>query len=206
MPLVLHDQHTDFQISLWNISEEETFFTERISYRSTVSHPTRKTQQLATRFLLNLMHPEFPFDEVASNQSGKPILVSKDVHFSLSHCNGYAAAIISKGKQVGIDVEQISPRVLKIEKKFLNPAELLLLSLLSEDDRIIYATLFWSIKETVFKWWGMGQVDFSNNIQIQPFLISDKGIVEVHFQKENLIILQVNFLRIDNIWLTYLSS
>lgn len=206
MPLVLHHKHTDFEISLWNISEEEVFFTEKISYRSNFEHPYRRIQQMATRYLLNLMHLEFPFDKVASNQSGKPILITNGVHFSVSHCNNYAAAIIGSSKQVGIDVEQISPRVLKIEKKFLNLAELQLLSLLGEDDRLIHATLFWSIKETVFKWWGRGQVDFINNIQIQPFLFSENGVVDVHFQKDKLKILKVNFLRVNNIWLTYLSS
>jgi phosphopantetheine--protein transferase-like protein len=206
MPLVLHHLHTDFQISLWNISEEENFFTEKISYRSTVSHLSRRTQQLAARFLLKLMQPEFPFHEVESNISGKPVLGSKELHFSLSHCNNHAAAIISNYKQVGVDVEQISPRVLKIEKKFLNPGELKLLSSLNEEDRIIYATLFWSMKESVFKWWGRGQIDFSDNIKIQPFLFGEKGFAVIHFQRENLINLQVNFLRIDNIWLTYLIS
>jgi len=36
-------------------------------------------------------------------------------------------------------------------------------------------TLLWSAKEAVFKWWSYGNVDFSEMIRLQPFLLQPSG-------------------------------
>ena len=205
MPLIFHHNLNNFQISLWKICEEESFYAEKISYKPEAKNNEKRIQQFAARYLLELMNPNFPFDQVVKNNSGKPGFASGKINFSLSHCTGYAASIISYNKLVGIDVEIVSDRVLKIEHKFLNDPELEMLSVLSDSDRTIFATLFWSIKETVYKWWGRGNVDFSEHIKIQPTNLKS-GKIKVNFLHTPNNMLEVECMLINDIWITHICQ
>lgn len=202
MPCIYTQEGEGIQLALWKITETADFFNQKISYRSPASNPEVKTQQLASRFLLNELSPDFSFDDVVLNNSGKPVFPDQEKHFSLSHTKGYAAAIINEHKPVGIDIELISDRVLRVEHKFLNEHERGLLSRFDSEARVKYATLCWSIKETVFKCWGEGGVDFSSHINIVDITDADQGSSEVQFMK-NGFHHQVNYMLFGDLWLTY---
>ena len=52
--------------------------------------------------------------------------------------------------------------------KFLSAKEHELFHLIQPDkDRIPFSTLLWSAKESVFKWYGNGGVDFRKEIQLK---------------------------------------
>ena len=205
MPLVFTKDHQGSQIGLWSIEEEESFFSERIPYRSDSSHAVKRLQQLSSRYLLELMHPSFPFHQVELSKAGKPILAESILHFSLSHCDGFSAAILGKNAPVGIDVERINPRILRVETKFLNANEYELLSECNEESRVVYATLFWSIKETVFKWWGDGAVDFAEQIQIKKIDLLDQGKAVIEFGTDSEKMLLVDYIRYQDTWVTYVE-
>ena len=205
MPLVFNKDHHGSQITLWSIEEEEPFFAERIPYRPDSSHAVKRLQQLSSRYLLELMHPSFPFHQVELSKAGKPILAESILHFSLSHCDGFSAAILGKNAPVGIDVERINPRILRVETKFLNANEYELLSGCNEESRVVYATLFWSIKETVFKWWGDGAVDFAKQIQIKKIELLDQGKAVIEFGTDSEKMLLVDYIRYQDTWVTYVE-
>ena len=205
MPLVFTKDHHGSQIALWSIEEEEPFFAERIPYRPDSSHAVKRLQQLSSRYLLELMHPSFPFHQVELSKAGKPILAESVLHFSLSHCDGFSAAILGKNAPVGIDVERINPRILRVETKFLNANEYELLSECNEESRVVYATLFWSIKETVFKWWGDGAVDFAEQIQIKKIELLDQGKAVIEFGTDSEKMLYVDYIRYQDTWVTYVA-
>ena len=205
MPLVFNKDHHGSQITLWSIEEEEPFFAERIPYRPDSSHAVKRLQQLSSRYLLELMHPSFPFHQVELSKAGKPILAESEFHFSLSHCDGFSAAILGKNAPVGIDVERINPRILRIEKKFFNTNEYQLLSRYNEESRVVYSTLFWSIKETVFKWWGDGAVDFAKQIQIKKIELLDQGKAVIEFGTDSEKMLYVDYIRYQDTWVTYVE-
>jgi phosphopantetheinyl transferase len=205
MPLVFTKDHHGSQIILWSIEEEEPFFAERIPYRPDSSHAVKRLQQLSSRYLLELMHPSFPFHQVELSKAGKPILAESILHFSLSHCDGFSAAILGKNAPVGIDVERINPRILRVETKFLNANEYELLSGCNEESRVVYATLFWSIKETVFKWWGDGAVDFAEQIQIKKIDLLDQGKAVIEFGTDSEKILFVDYIQYQDTWVTYVE-
>lgn len=106
-------------------------------------------------------------------------------HFSISHCGNFAAAIVSSSQRVGIDIELITPRVEKIKHKFLHPNELTEWKIdeLNDLKRIETLTLLWSCKEAMFKWWGRGDVDFSEVMRIDASDIAEKGILKARFTK-----------------------
>jgi phosphopantetheinyl transferase len=150
------------------------------------------------------LQPSFPFDQIQLNPAGKPFLPGGR-QFSISHTRGFAAGIISAETPVGIDIEYISPRVLKIEKKFLNPQEYALLAPFSEQDRIVFSSLFWSIKETVYKCWGNGGVDFTEQIRIQSFSNHDHGTAAIQFGQSTTVH-TVNYLREGDLWMSYMQA
>ena len=205
MPLVRSIHNADISLGLWEITEEALFFEQAIPYRAIASNPGQQLQQLASRMVLNVLQPSFPFDQIQLNPAGKPSLPEGMPQFSISHTKGFAAGIISAETPVGIDIESISPRVLKVEKKFLNPHEFALLATFSEQDRIVFACLFWSIKETVYKCWGNGGVDFIEQIRIQSFDLQDYGAAAIQFG-QSAAVHTVHYLREGDLWLSYMQA
>lgn len=204
MPILFqHTINKDAQLAVWKIEEPESFFINALTAVSLPSHPHRRKQHLAGRFLLQYMQPNFPFEMIVAAQGNKPFVSDHSLQFSISHSGDVAAAIISKEKTVGIDVEHISNKAKRVAHKFLKEDELALLKTdpESENDQL---TLAWSIKETIFKWYGLGTVDFREDIQIQSLHTDDRqNISECFFRKTNQM-LHVNFIRINDVALSWL--
>lgn len=116
MPMVFKKEDEGSCTGLWEITEQAPFFESALSYRASATHPEKIRQQLAARMILHDFDIDFPFDNVEIAAGGKPVLKNQGIRFSLSHCNGFAAAIVSDQAEVGIDIEPIHQRVLKIEK------------------------------------------------------------------------------------------
>jgi hypothetical protein len=54
------------------------------------------------------------------------------------------------------------------------------------EQQIPLLTLLWSCKEAMFKWWGMGDVDFSEVLRIFPFAFDREGKIDALFTRETL--------------------
>ena len=56
----------------------------------------------------------------------------------------------------------------------------------------------WSIKEAMFKWYGLGEVDFKKHMQINTIhRIDNSFIANCSFSKEAIITLEVHNISID---------
>lgn len=196
------NETTAFKLAVWKIEEQASFFEDAIAYAPQSVHPGRRLQQLATRFLLKQLNHDFPIDTIVINESGKPFLPGQELQFNLTHTTDLAAAIISDLKAVGIDAEKIDQRVLKIEHKFLNSEERKSLTSLTEIEKISRLTLYWTIKEAVYKWWGRGAIDFANDILIEPSNLTLENTT-VRFAQTGEI-LNVSSVQLDQHWITYL--
>jgi phosphopantetheinyl transferase len=80
----------------------------------------------------------------------------------------------------------ITPRVEKVKHKFLHPEELRFVNSQSNSQQINLLTLLWSAKEAMFKWYGLGEVDFSEMMRTFPFELKDEGIINAAFMKDDL--------------------
>jgi len=147
----------------------------------------RKCEWLSVRTLLKTLSGEEK--EIAYQPSGKPYLPDHSYHISISHTNykgianndkllGYVAMILNAEKEVAIDIEMISPRVLKIKNRFLSEKEI---ESISADNEIVHLLLHWSAKESVFKILDAENVDYQTQIHISPFVpvIGEWGSFEV---------------------------
>lgn len=189
MSLLLQQNITaQTKIAVWKIEEDEHFFLEKVQLQQTIHHPHKRLQHLAGRYLLSLLFPGFPYEEMKLNEAGKPYLPSHQYHFSISHCGDYAAVIISIEKQCGIDIELFSSKTEKVKFKYLSNDELMQVTALEEAQTHLFTnyqiyTLCWCAKEAVYKWWGNGKVDFRKNIVITNIDIDEQNMT-VYFTKD----------------------
>lgn len=198
--LYQHRINSHTEMAVWKIEEPEAFFTEQISIPSAPPHSAKRLQHLAGRLLLKKLQPDFRLESIQFQPGEKPFLPDHIYQFSISHSDKIAAAIISQTQPVGIDVEMITDKALRVAHKFLSEEEIQLIGNYSKED----VTLLWSIKETVFKWYGLGSVDFREDIQIKKMSFNlDENIAECFFRKTNQM-LNVNFMRMGNMVVSWL--
>jgi 4'-phosphopantetheinyl transferase EntD len=142
----------------------------------------RKCEWLTVRTLLKTLSGEEK--EIAYQPTGKPYLSDRSYHVSISHTNyrgmfqlhpattgdgmllGYVAMVLNEEKEVAIDIEMISPRVLKIKDRFLTEEEA---KSISPDNEIVHLLLHWSAKESVFKILDTENVNYQSQIHISAF-------------------------------------
>ncbi len=124
----------------------------------------RKREWLAVRILLKELLGEEK--EVEYDASGKPFLKDSSYHISISHTTGFVAVILNPNHRVGIDIEQITDKVVGIRSRFLSQEEN---NHISKEEELIHLILHWSAKETMFKALGESEVIFNEQLHIRPF-------------------------------------
>lgn len=173
MPIFFqHQINENTRLGVWKIEETEDFFKGNVPQHRDVTHPHKRLQHLAGRFLLQFLFPDFPYHLIEIADTRKPFLPAEQYHFSISHCGDYAAAIVSRNKRVGIDIEIPVEKIGKIMYKFLSSKEHGAFNLVAgaETGEVLEnfdePTVLWSAKEAVFKWYGNGGVDFRKEIRL----------------------------------------
>lgn len=209
MPLVYqHTINSNTRFGLWRIEEDESFFLRKVPLKREVTHPHKRLQHLAGRYLLTALFPHFPLQQIEIADTRKPYLANEAFHFSISHCRNYAAAIVSTTERVGIDIEWPTEKVFAIAHKFLSEEEMNLLNTnMSTGQLLDHTTLFWSAKEALFKWYGLGQVDFKKHIRIQTHSGSEEeGALSCFFQKDTTIPLTINYRFLHGLAVSWVKS
>lgn len=113
--------------------------------------------------------------------NGRPYL-SDGPKISISHSSDKVGVLFSKGKEeVGLDIEKVRDKVLSIKHKFLSPAELQELG----SSGIEKYTLYWAVKEAVYKAGGIEGLLFAEEIAIEPFAIKDNsGVIKAAVRRK----------------------
>ena len=189
--------HPSGNLLLWQVEEELDWFKEQldlvpdlwVEYDSLVNDSIRH-RWLASRFAVQQISQQSPLD-VIKDQSGRPFLGVERKPLSLSHCEGFVAAIHSD-VSVGIDVERISSRVQKIKNYFMRDEELDLLG--EENEALILA---WSAKESIYKWLGEKHFGYKSQLCIRSIDVAGQMMeMEINTKEYNLI--QPVFFRQDS--------
>ena len=160
MGIIKNYTEDNCQIAIWDITEsleELTKLGNGIDI-SKFKSEKRKKEFLACKLLLNEISPNIT---ITYNEFGVPEL-DNGQHISISHSKNLVAIIISKTK-VGLDIEQISEKPLRLSSKFISKDHH---TPLSEEK----ATLIWCCKEAIFKWHQKGNIDFIFGSRRHEFL------------------------------------
>jgi 4'-phosphopantetheinyl transferase len=212
MPLFYqHNINESTKLGIWFITEGEEFFLARVPLKRDVSHPQKRLQHLAGRYLLRELFSDFPLEEILIADTRKPYLVDEKYHFSISHFGHYAAAVVSSTNRVGVDVEKATPAIEKIRNKFLSLQESAIAfeGIEKSGHRLRQLTLLWSAKESIFKWYSLGKVNFKEHIcWIEPYFIRSGEMSELcfEFRKEGVIPLSVYYKIFDDLVLTFVYT
>lgn len=225
MPLFHTFEDAGVHIGMWQLCEtvEELTALLPVFYPPNahliMGNERRQKEWLATRILLYALLPvDLKPLPLVYDDNGKPELATSELiaattsitplpALSISHCAGWVVVAFHPHKPIGIDIEQINNRVLRIKERFLSPEELERIDHNKDnetdndnnhEDRVNFAavgrlfwgqagrlTLAWSIKEAVYKWYGKGEVDFRRDIEVLGFvnLPQDNGKLSVAFKK-----------------------
>lgn len=188
------------RLGIWKIEEDEDFFKQKVTEHRDVSHPHKRLQHLAGRYLLQFLFPNFPSHLIQIADTRKPFLPDEAYHFSISHCGDYAAAIVSSTHRVGIDIEIPIDKVQRISHKFISEHEADIINPLTLDEY----TQIWSAKEAVFKWYGLGKVDFKQHIQLLSYN-DERSAFNCRFIKDDAL-LKIYIKNFENLCLSYVYS
>lgn len=206
MPLVYQQNiNATTKMGVWHITEPEDFFLDLVPIQREIKHWHKRLQHLAGRLLLKELYPDFPLKLIQVADTKKPFLENEPFHFSISHSGDYAAAMVSKTHRVGVDVEFFTDKIGQVQHKFIYQNEFsnLLQSTAMTNDQCL--TLIWSVKESVFKWWSKGQVDFKDDIIVKSITgPASQGIVHCFFKNE--FELFVHYLFFNNNFLTWVLT
>ena len=181
----------DVKLGLWKMEDDilqilsqssdmrKLFDTEISQYRS----DSRRNEKLAVYSLLWKMTKSKI--RISHNDNGKPIVDGYNI--SISHTRGFASVILSKSKNVAVDIEYYSDRVGRIADKFIRKDEI------AKD--IDSQLINWSAKETVYKYFSeqdlqyfdmklMPNAEIEKTKQVQNLKTNDYQDVYYELNKE----------------------
>lgn len=141
-------------LSVRHISEDTLLGLWQIEPQASLS--SRQNERLAVQQLLTNMLDKKDI-VIEHSPSGKPMI--EGWHISVSHTRGYAAILLSRTQQVGIDIEYTSDRVGRIASRFLRNDE--------QPRGIAELLIIWSAKETLYKLFSEDQLTFQE-MRISP--------------------------------------
>ena len=212
MPLFFQLQvNPNTQLAIWKIAEAEPFFSAHVPLQRTITHPHKRLQHLAGRYLLKYLFPHFPIELIQVADTRKPFLENDVFHFSISHCGDFAAVIVSTENRVGVDIELVTDKIQRIQHKFVTEREMVHVHRFSgaaQEGKNMPLTLIWSCKEALFKWYGLGEVDFKKHLQLQGVETVDHKLFQmsIRFTKEEDRLLGLDAYLFTDLCLSYVVT
>ena len=172
----------DCLMGIWKISEARDELYKMLSEEDknevdreliNIRSKKRALEWMSTRLILQ----ELTNDNktVKHNSQGQPFLSDKSYQISISHSNDYVVVLLHKSKKVGVDIENFSHRILKIEKRFISQEEYI-----DPKNRTLHLILHWCAKETLYKLMDSTEIIFKDHLHIQPFKIEKKGLIKAN--------------------------
>jgi phosphopantetheinyl transferase len=186
----------------WHITEDATSLFRAVSLNESsqkrldgMKSESHQKGFLAVRILLQYL--DFSDNDLTYDTAGKPHLQVKrqklkdknsesvthhpssiTQHISISHSHDFSCICISD-EVIGIDLELLKEKTLKIASRFMDVNHLLGLSIA---DQITKATVVWGIKESIFKIKSEKGISFPEHIFEDAFDLKEgECTAELHF-------------------------
>lgn len=130
-------------------------------------HVKRQREYVSTRIL---KHELFGFKPIEYNEHGAPF-IQKEGFISISHSEGCSAIAVCSSFQIGLDLEPIDTKAMRLCEKFVNAHEKTFLNCADP----LEMTMAWSCKETLYKLAGRKKIIFKSDLLLL-------GRSEAHWQ------------------------
>ena len=152
--------------SMLNLDEKDILTVE--SFRN----HKRKLEWLSVRTLLK--HMLGKDSKIVYGPERKPYLHNNSFNISISHSKNLTSILMSKKKRVGLDLEFMSTKILRIADKFLRPEEL---EHINKNQELYHLYLHWCAKEALYKICDKVDINFVTNLTIEPFTPKENGLI-----------------------------
>ena len=160
--LIFKINKSDFHfycIAITKIDLESEILAEELEKYQQISNPKRKKEFQNVRLLRNL---QIGKKAIRYDALGKPNVKDKNKFISISHSKNFVA-FANDTSPIGVDIEELSPRILKVWSRYLRPEEFAIFDTTS----IFDLTVAWTIKEALFKLNTKTGIDFKNDLRIK---------------------------------------
>lgn len=177
-----------FELLVWKIVETPAYFikelqisdTELATLQKQYKNPDALLQWLASRWSLQQLF-NCSYKDFQKDTNGK-LFLNKQEQLSISHSNPYIA-VAKSSMPIGIDIQISNLKLQKIAHKYIENKTLSQIQ--TSNSYTDYLQLYWSIKEALFKAYGLGQVNFIEHLHIEPFEIETEGWTTAKIIKPN---------------------
>lgn len=138
--------------------------------------------------------------EVSYEPSGRPYLIgdSASASISISHSKNYIA-LASSSRRIGIDIEEINERVLRVRSRFLNSKE----SEMINATDLELNTCAWCMKEALFKLSKSEGLNFKTDLLILEEIESRKKFRCAMKEDNQLKEVYIEIIRIDDMIIAF---
>ena len=147
-----------------------------------LAHPKRQREWLASRALTYQLLHQFTNEPLPllRDATGKPNFAGAPFQLSITHSAHMAAVILSEKYEVGIDIELVSAKALRVADKFLTDQEKVFTA---NDEQ--QTCLYWSAKETLYKMYSQKRLIFKDNLLVEPSQRPDDNLLQGHVITDN---------------------
>ena len=203
MPIYRNSEiNQDCKLGIWFLSEsleEISELAERtrfdLSESGEIKNEQKRMQWLAARCLLRSMSDSAT--KISYDELGVPSL-DNNVNVSFSHSHQMISVLLDEKKGVGIDIQHINQKIVRIRKKFCSEKEL---SLWRGNDMLEALHLIWCAKEAVYKKVNIPGLIFKEEMEMHPFDVDKKGELTCLLRQKEEIYLKYEIL--DDYTLVY---
>lgn len=139
------------QTALWTTPEER-------AYAATFGSERRRVEYLTWR---TIVRRELGADvEIGYNDVGAPILINRNIHISVSHCN-LRIAVCASANPCAVDIESETRNFSRAASRYMTLTE----QSLSDDP--LLSGVVWCAKEALYKYAGRRNLDIQHDLRIE---------------------------------------
>lgn len=155
-----------FELLIWKIKNPEKLEINNIA--NSIAKKIDSTKSILKKNQILAVHQILKFkgfcsDDLIYNKDGAPFL-KNGLKISISHSGLFIAVCLSKEK-MGIDLQTVNEKILRIVDKFTNQTE----KKLMDENNLEDMTQLWTIKEAAYKYFSVGQLNFKSDILVSEF-------------------------------------
>lgn len=169
----------DVEFGIWEITEDYDTLMSKLNLDEkdletveSFKNHKRKLEWLSVRTLLNEVLGKH--SKIVYGPERKPYLHNNEYNISISHSKNLTSILLSKKKRVGLDLEFMSTKILRIADKFLRDEEL---ANIKKDQELYHLYLHWCAKEALYKICDKVDINFVTNLTIEEFTPKEKGLI-----------------------------
>jgi len=193
------------KVYIWKIDELETELSKNIVL---TPHCQKRMEGMKSEMhrkgFLSIRHlmaeAGYVDHDLFYDDAGKPHL--KDGRFiSITHSNHFTGIIVADADDVGIDIEKLRDKILRIAYKFTPIEEYRTLA--NTDAIVRKLTIVWGAKESLYKIYSTHGLSFMQHINVHDFSLNDYKTTAEILYKGKSTLYKVNFMEFEDFTCVY---